>query len=129
MLSDTDRRAIEDLQRRWLAQESGGGAAGLLELCTKDVIWMPPTGRTLHGRTEILEWLGGQPQTTDEVTLTNLKIDGDGQLAYKVADFRTSSTQAGSDDAVVSAGSHMWVLRRDSDDAWKIAVVTWSICE
>lgn len=127
MLRDSDRRAIEDLQRRWLTQESGGGADRLLELCTEDVIWMPPTGRALHGRTEILDWLGGQPQTTDEVTLTTLKIDGDGQVAYKVADFRTSSTQAGSNETLVSSGSHVWVLRRDSADSWKIAVVAWSV--
>ena len=129
MLSDSDHRAIEGLQRRWLAQESACEADALLELCTEDIIWMPPTGRTLRGRAEVLDWLGGQPQTTDEVTLTNLKIDGDGRLAYKVADFRTSSTQAGSDETLVSSGSHMWVLRRGIDDSWKVAVVAWSICE
>jgi ketosteroid isomerase-like protein len=129
MLSDSDRTAIEDLQRRWLAHESGGGADGLLECCTEDVIWMPPTGRALHGRAEILDWLGGQPRTTDEVTLTNLRIDGDAHVAYKVADFRAVSTQAGSDESLVSSGSHMWVLRRDSRDSWKVVVVAWSIRE
>ncbi len=95
MLSEADRGAIEDLQRRWLAHESDGGVDGLLELCTEDVIWMPPTGRALRGRAEILDWLGGQPRTTDEITLNDLRIDGDGHLAYRVVDFRTISKQAG----------------------------------
>ena len=129
MISKADRGSIENLQRRWLGQESGGRVEGVLQLCTDDIIWIPPTGRALRGRAEILDWLGGQPRTTDEVTLSNLQIDGDEHLAYKVADFRTRSKQTGSEETVVSSGSHMWVLRRNTDDSWKVAVVAWSLCE
>ena len=45
VLADVDVRAIEALQRRWLDEERAGHPTAILDLCTEDVVWMPPAGQ------------------------------------------------------------------------------------
>ena len=106
LLADADLKAIEDLQRQWLAFEAAGATAELVDLCTEDVIWMPPTEPAFRGRSAIQAWLDRPSARIEDVQLSNVRIDGDGAVAYKSADYQTRYVPAGSEPAVASSVSH-----------------------
>ena len=126
---DSDRDAILEIQASWLAREARRDIPGLMDLCTDDVVWMPPQGPRLQGRADIQQWLHDQPVTTVDVTLENVQVDADGRIAYKLADFRTKSTNPGSGETAITTGSHLWVLRKSTDGSWKLAGLSWSVLE
>ena len=129
MLADVDVRAIEALQRRWLDEERAGHPTAILDLCTEDVVWMPPAGLALRGKAGVEAWLNAPNVRLEDICLSNVRIDGHGLVAYKVADYRTRWIPAGSSHPVTSGGSHLWVLRRQMDSTWAVALVAWSSCD
>lgn len=126
MLDDTDLQAIRSLEQRWLAAEVAGNAVAALEFCTDDVVWLPPTARPLHGKTAVRAWLVERPTRIEDLHVTNVRIDGDGAFAYKIADYQTRYVPDGASHPVTSAGSHVWVLRRGADLTWRVALVAWT---
>jgi ketosteroid isomerase-like protein len=117
-----------DLQRRWLDGERAGQMGAVLDLCTEDIVWMPPIGRALRGKPAILAWLDGLGGRIEDVILSGILIDGHGPIGYKVADYRTRWVPADSNRPIVNTGSHLWVLRRQADSSWRVALVAWSSC-
>jgi uncharacterized protein (TIGR02246 family) len=125
MLSDRDVRAIQAVEQRWLAAEIAGNPAAVLELCADDVVWMPPGVATLQGKDAIRTWLGQPTERIDDLRLTNVRIDGDGDVAYKTADYQTRYVPGGATEPVTAAGSHVWVLRRLAG-SWRVVVAAWT---
>jgi len=129
MLDSTDCEAILSLEQRWVDEERAGDSSAVLEFCTDDVVWMPPTEPALRGKAAIRTWLVGPPTRIEDLRLSNVRIDGDGSIAYKVADYQTRYVPDGSTHPVTSAGSHVWVLCRGADSAWRVALVAWTVVE
>ena len=129
MLNDTDLQAIRSLEQRWLAAEVAGNTVAALEFCTEDVVWMPPTARPLRGKAAVRAWLVEPPARIEDLHISNVRIDGDGSMAYKVADYRTRYVPDGSSSPITSAGSHVWVLCRGADSTWRVALVAWTFFE
>jgi uncharacterized protein (TIGR02246 family) len=129
VLDYADLQAIRSLEQRWLAEELAGNASAVLEFCSDDVVWMPPTERALHGKAAVQAWLLGPAARIEHLDLCNVRIDGDGSVAFKSADYQTRYVPAGSTHPVTRAGSHVWVLRRRADSTWRVALVAWSIWE
>lgn len=129
VLADVDVRAIQRLQKRWLDEELAGHSASILDLCTEDVVWMPPAGLALRGKAVVQAWLNASSVQIEDICLSNVRIDGQGLVAYKVADYQTRWIPAGSSHPVTSDGSHLWVLRRRTDSTWSVALVAWSSCD
>jgi uncharacterized protein (TIGR02246 family) len=126
VLDDADLQAIRRLEQRWLAEELAGNASAVLEFCTDDVVWMPPSERTLRGKAAVRAWLAGPPPRIEDLQLSNVRIEGDGSVACKVADYQARYVPDGSSDPVTSAGSHVWVLRRGADSTWRVALLAWT---
>ena len=129
MLADVDIRAIQRLQRRWLDEELAGHSSAILDLCTEDVVWMPPAGLALRGKAVVQAWLNAPSARIEDICLSNVRIDGQGLVAYKVADYRTRWIPAGSNQTVTTDGSHLWVLLGQTDSTWSVALVAWSSCD
>jgi ketosteroid isomerase-like protein len=128
-LSDTDIGAIRILERRWLSEELAGNLAGVLELCSEDIMWLPPGLPALAGKTAIRTWLKHPKARIEEIRLSNVKIHGNGSLAYKVADFCTRYVPTGSSSSETIMGNHLWILRRAPQSFWQVTLVAWTVFE
>jgi uncharacterized protein (TIGR02246 family) len=126
-LSPEDVRAIEAVHRKWMAEELSGNARAVIDLCAEHVVWLPPGGRPLRGRQTILRWLSGPPVPILSLDLSNVEIRGDGRVAYKTAEYVTTSQPPGSRGTVTDRGAHLWVLEKGDDGAWLIVVATWTM--
>ena len=126
-LSTDDVREIKDIHRRWIAEEISGNNVGVLQFCTEDVMWMPPDARGLRGKETIARWLAGPTVDIRSLDVFNLEIHGSGGIAYKSCDYRTSYSVAAEQKVRVMRGTHLWVMRKIEGDAWRVAVVAWSI--
>lgn len=129
MLDDSDRQAIRNLEQRWLAEERAGHGDAVLEHCTDDVVWMPPNEHALRGKAAVRAWLVEPFVRIEELEVRNVRIEGDGGVAYKVADYQTRYVPDGSMHPVTSAGSHVWVLCRGADRQWRVSFVAWTSVE
>jgi ketosteroid isomerase-like protein len=129
VLDYADLQAIRSLEQRWLAEEVAGNAGAVLDFCTDDVVRMPPTERALRGKAAVRAWFVEPPARIERLHLSNVRIDGDGFIAYKVADYQTRYIPDGSTDPVTSAGTHVWVLRRGADSTWRVTLVAWTFFE
>ena len=126
-LDADDIRAIEAMHARWTADELAGNAKAVLELCAEDVVWMPPGGRPLRGRRAILELLSGPPVQIHDLRLSNLRIAGDGRVAWKTCDFVTTYQPRWSTLPTIDRGSQLWVVHKDDDGVWRVVVASWTL--
>ena len=51
----------------------------------------------------------------------------DGRVAYKTAEYVTTSQPPGSKGTVTDRGAHLWVLEKGDDGTWQIVVATWTM--
>ena len=121
MLPSPDIDAIHHLEREWLAAELAGNAAALLDLCCDDILFVPPSGPPIRGKDAIRNWLSKPQDRIEDIRLTPITLDGDASVAYKVANFETRLASA------TVTGTHIWVLRRQPDSTWRVALVAWSL--
>jgi len=127
-LSEPAKQAITAVQQKWLECELAGDPNGVLALCTDDVVWLPPNETALHGKKAVAGWLAiRQESRIRRIEITNLQMEGNNGLAYKVANFTTSLETTGKPDEGPVKGSHLWVLREVSPGDWRVAVVAWSV--
>lgn len=128
-LSNDDVQSIEDLHNRWLGFERRGDTAAVLELCTDDVMWIPPTSPPLIGQQAIIQWLKSAEVKIISLKTSDLRIGGSGTVAYKTSNYSTTYVPRDRSDTTTINGTHAWVLRKLPDAGWKVAVVTWSMFE
>lgn len=129
MLGPSDLAAIEQLERRWLACELQGRASDVLDLCTCDIVWLPPGRPPIRGKAAIHAWLDKSRDHIQDIRVSTVAVDGDGLAAYKIATFQTCYVPYGSTEGITASGWHLWVLQRDAGSAWRVAVVAWSLLE
>jgi len=129
-VSDHVQQAIMAVQQHWLERELAGDTVAVLGLCVDDVVWLPPNEPAMRGKSAVAEWVAALPENRiRRIEITNVHIDGNGRLAYKVADFTTWLDTPGQASNEPIMGSHLWVLREVSPEQWRVAVVAWSIAE
>lgn len=125
-LSGPDVEAVRLLERQWLSEELAGNLNGVLELCSDDIVWLPPGLPALAGKTAIRTWLEHPKGRIEEISLSNVRLHGNESIAYKLADFRTRYVPAGSSSSVAIKGTHLWILGRNRQSVWQVVLVAWS---
>jgi ketosteroid isomerase-like protein len=126
-LSDCVQQGILAVQQEWLEHELNGNIAGVVSLCSDDVVWLPPNQPALRGQNAVAGWLAALPEhRIRRIEIINVRIYSSGDLAYKLADFTTWFEKAGQTSDEFVTGSHLWVLRESSPGHWQVAVVAWS---
>jgi ketosteroid isomerase-like protein len=129
VLGPSDLAAIEGLERRWLACELADRPCDVLQLCSDDVVWLPPGRPPIRGTAAIRAWLETSRDRVEDIRVSDRVVDGDGLAAYKIANFCTRYTPWGSPEAVTITGWHFWVLRRGPGLEWRVAAVAWSVVQ
>lgn len=128
-LSNADRQAIEQVHHRWIADELANNSMGILQLCTDDVMWIPPNVQALVGKEAIRHWLSAADVEIRDVHVASLRIDGDGSVAYLTSNYSTTYITERSSVMAKVDGTHLWILRKMADGEWKVAIITWSLWE
>jgi ketosteroid isomerase-like protein len=92
---------------------------------TEDVLFMPPNLPAIEGRAALEEWLG--PVRVIEFTRELVDIDGRDGLAYARGTHSIMYTPEGAPEPVSEAGKWVWILRKQADGSWRIAVHIWNL--
>lgn len=122
-MSDCEQQEILAVQQEWLEHELNGNIAGVVSLCSDDVVWLPPSQPALRGQNAVAGWLAALPEhRIRRIEIINVRIYSSGDLAYKLADFTTWFEKAGQAIDEFVTGSHLWVLRESSPGHWQVAV-------
>jgi ketosteroid isomerase-like protein len=124
MLAAPDTLAIREIHDAWLAAELRGDAPEILDLCTEDVRWVPPSGPMLSGKRAANALLGANGPTIEEIRTLDLEVDGRGAIACKTCRYETRLRAPSGGVSQVARGRHLWVLRKELG-VWKVAVVMW----
>lgn len=126
-LSVDDLRAIEDVHSRWIEAELTGDNLAVLRLCSDDIVWIPPDSPLLEGKEAITCWLKATVEVEiKSLEVTDLRIDGNGTLAYKTGKYSTVYTAAGSSELREVQGTHLWILKKSAGGDWQASIVTWT---
>ncbi len=96
----------------------------------EDAILLPPNGKMIRGIAEVEKFFqASMQQEMTELTLTPVEIHGYHDLAYVVgtAEIRMApSTGTSEGEPFPALAKFTWILKRQTDDSWKIAVDVWN---
>ncbi|HKR61446.1 MAG TPA: DUF4440 domain-containing protein [Pyrinomonadaceae bacterium] len=128
-LPGVDLQAIEEVHNRWLDLERAGDGLAVLQLCTDDVVWIPPNSHVLVGQPAITQWLKSEEVEIISLETTDLRIVGSGTVAYKTSNYSTAYVAADRAEITKAKGTNLWILHKLPDSGWKVAIVTWSVLD
>jgi ketosteroid isomerase-like protein len=125
-ISQQDLNKIKEVHNLWIGKELEGNGSEVIDLCTEDVQWLPPSDPPMVGKEEIAKHLAAHPTKVESIEISDVCIHGSGSLAYLISNYRTHYFAPGHSGLHESRGSHLWILRKEDDD-WRVAVVTWTV--
>ena len=120
-----DVEAIKQIHRRWIEAERSGNALGLLDFCTDDVRWMVPDSDVLVGKDAARPLLVHNGREIVDIQTEDVEVCGSGDIAYKTSKYTTRFVAGATDSEQVARGSHLWILHKQDNEEWKVALVTW----
>jgi uncharacterized protein (TIGR02246 family) len=124
-LAYEDVEAIKQIHRRWIEAELSGNALGVLHFCTDDVRWMVSGSEVLVGKEAARQLLVHTGTGIVDIQTEDVEVSGSGDIAYKTSKYTTRFVAGGRDTEEVTRGSHLWILRKQDNEEWKVALVTW----
>ena len=123
-LPEKDIEAIQQIHRRWIQAELSGNALEVLRFCTDDVRWMVPGSEVLVGK-EAVSLLVHTGQEIVDIQTADVEICGSGDVAYKTSKYTTRFVAEGTNSEQVARGAHLWILHKQDNEEWRVALVTW----
>ena len=109
VLSRKDIITIKKIHQTWIESEIDGEAEKLLDLCSPDITFIPPDLSAVTGKDQVKNWLKTNKVKIEEIKISNLRIEGNNSIAYKIADFETIFTSENNEKTRVK-GMHLWIL-------------------
>ncbi len=124
-LSEEDVGAIESTVASYVQSALASDFAEWVALHTEDAVLLPPNEPAVKGRAAIQNWMAAFSLT--DLTITPLEIDGRDGLAYVRAPYSLSGTlTADMSEVVTDSGRGVWLLRKQPDGSWLIALDIWN---
>lgn len=115
-----DHAMLNQRHRDWIAAVNATDIAGYAQLVTEDVVWLPPHGGAIAGRTQFRSWL--EPffgSYAYEFSLDDIRArETDGWIAETAAFSSRMTPLAGG--AAASHDGRCFVLWRREADVWRI---------
>jgi ketosteroid isomerase-like protein len=108
-LSRKDIMTIKTIHKTWIESEMDGEAEKLLDFCSSDITFIPPDSSAVTGKDQIRNWLRTNKVKIEEIKISNLRIEGNNLIAYKVADFETIFASEKNEKPRIK-GMHLWIL-------------------
>jgi uncharacterized protein (TIGR02246 family) len=120
--SAEDTAAIGELRGAWDAAYEAGDAAALAGLYTTDAVLMQPGLPTMTGRAAIESYYAQNfAMGSFQVDIMPASTVVDGDIGYEHGEYSGTMTPAAEGDPRQTAGRYVVLLRRDTDEAWRIA--------
>jgi ketosteroid isomerase-like protein len=125
MLATTDIQAIEQLHRHWIEAEIQGRGLDVLDYCTEDVRWLVPHSPMLIGKAAARSLLEHPGVQIIDIETDEIEIRGSDRMAYKTCRYQTTFVTTYETAKQVMAGTHLWILDKQAEGHWQVALVTW----
>lgn len=93
VLSEADELSIRRLHDAWLQAELRGDAEAVLDLCTQDIAWVPPSGPPTFGRDAGRDLLLASVVRLLSIQITDFELDGADGRAIKVCRYEWMKTR------------------------------------
>lgn len=119
-LSDADKAAIQAVTDSLVEYMLANRDSALAGLYTRHAVFMPPNAGIVEGRPAILATFQAEPAMTG-FTLTNVDIDGLGDLAYVRGTYSVAMAAAAGRPALNDHGKFLEIRRRQPDGKWLIS--------
>ncbi|GAB4380954.1 MAG: hypothetical protein Kow00121_38340 [Elainellaceae cyanobacterium] len=120
-----DINAIKQLHHQWIEAEKQGRGLDVLQYCTDDVRWIMPNSEVLIGKDAARPMLNDPETKIIEILTEDVEIFGSDRVASKTSRYTTRFTGSGSTAVKVASGIHLWILHKQNDGQWQVALVTW----
>jgi ketosteroid isomerase-like protein len=125
-LSNPDLQTIEEIHTHWISEELAGNSVEIVELCTNDVVWVPPNAPALVGKEAIKQYLNDNSGELKDIQIRDVVIRGNESVAYLTSNYWSRYVAEGTSGMQEATGSHLWVLSKTAG-VWQVAVVAWSL--
>lgn len=120
-LSDADKAAIRAVSDSFVAYVRTNRDSATASLFTEQAVFMPPHRGLVEGRPAILAFFQAGPGLMG-FTLTNIDVDGRGDLAYVRGTYSFAMPTANGRSAIGDHGKFVEIRRRQADGKWLVAV-------
>jgi len=120
-LSDADKAGIRAVSDSFVAYVRTNRDSASASLFTEHAVLMPANRGIVEGRPAILASFKASPALAG-FTLTNIDIDGRGDLAYVRGTYAFAMPTADGKSAVGDHGKFLEIRRRQADGIWLVAV-------
>jgi uncharacterized protein (TIGR02246 family) len=120
-LSDADKAAIRAVSDSFVAYVRANRDSASASLFTEHAVWMPANRSIVDGRPAILAAFQAAPALSG-FTLTDVDVDGRGDLAYVRGTYSFAMSTSDGKSAVGDHGKFVEIRRRQADGRWLLAV-------
>ncbi len=125
--TEIDLKAIRQWRKRELAAGNRGDVEALVALRTNDFVTMPPHQPPVKGIPAFRKWIDGMLQRVDwDWKLRSDEVVVANDWAFDRGTYEAVIRPKSSTDVQEDEGKYLWVLRREDDGAWRIAVAIWN---
>lgn len=124
-LPEKEIEAIQQIHQKWIEAEKQGRSLDVLQYCTDDVRWMVPNSEVLIGKDAACSLLDDKDIEIINIATDQIQINGSGKVAYKTSKYTTQFRVRGTDEIQVISGTHLWILHKQENRQWQVALVTW----
>lgn len=120
MTSSGGSPELEAARARWVAAVNARDLEAYCDIVTEDVVWLPPAGDVVRGRSGFREWLAPFFDRFEYAfRLLDPRAREAGGWAVEAGGFRSRLRPPGGDWSE-HAGSYTLLWRRDGDGPWRI---------
>jgi uncharacterized protein (TIGR02246 family) len=126
-----DKEKDEAVVRKWVDSQFASMGAGDLDkftsLMADDIILLPPNMKTIYGKEAMKELVQPWFETlnmTHEVSEPEIMTDHN--IAYVRVEYRDSYSLKEGGETTLMDNKALWILRRESDDTWKMIRCMWN---
>ncbi len=116
-LSEADIAAIRASADSFAANARARRDSANAALYAENAVFMPPNQPAVEGRVAIRAWFAAFPPMS-AFSITSIKIDGQGDLAYERGTYALTIAAAGKAPAMEDHGKYLAVRRRQTDGSW-----------
>ena len=121
-LSDADKAALRDQAQQTMKTVNTKDYAGWAKAFTDDAEWLASNAPAIRTRAAIQASVE-KGAVMSELKLTQVDVDGRGDLAYVRGDYTINVTPPGATASIPDKGKYIEIWRKQADGSWKASKV------
>ena len=122
MVSQEDIGKINEVTEAFAKAALARDWAAMAALYVDDAVLNPPNSPGVKGRAAIRAWMEQSFPPLTSFKATNVKVDGQGDLAYVLGVYSMTIAPPGAPAPINDTGKYVEIRRKQPDGKWLIAV-------